>query len=419
MKPSRLLAIVCTALMLAAAGAVLAGCVSGSKIRADAEVIKRDITKAREQGAYKCAPRDLALAESNVEFTEDELDQGDWLRASEHVKIALGAVKRAVENSKDCLKKVTIKLPPKVAVIKKSDRDGDTVYDIDDKCPDVPGLPEYQGCPPPVPEDPDRDKDGIPNIPDKDKCPDDPEDKDGFQDEDGCPDFDNDQDGIPDYPAQEDKCPNVAEDKDGFEDEDGCPDPDNDKDGIIDHPEKKDKCPDEAEDKDGFQDEDGCPDFDNDGDGIPDYPVPEDKCPNVPGPPDSNAGKGCPRKFKLVKINIKTKRIEIRQKVHFRTAKWTILRKSHRLLSEVAQAIKDSRGMRISVEGHTDSRGKDSYNQRLSERRSNSVREHLIDLGIDPDRLQSVGFGESKPIASNRTGRGREANRRVEFRIMD
>ena len=75
---------------------------------------------------------------------------------------------------------------------------------------------------------------------------------------------DSDGDGIPD---DNDKCPNEPEDKDGFQDEDGCPDPDNDGDGI---PDASDKCPNEPEDKDGFQDADGCPDPDNDGDGIPD-----------------------------------------------------------------------------------------------------------------------------------------------------
>src|SRR6185312_8749748 len=83
----------------------------------------------------------------------------------------------------------------------------------------------------------DRDGDGIKDN--ADKCPDQPEDKDGFQDEDGCPDLDNDGDGLNDAI---DKCPNDPEDKDGFEDEDGCPDPDNDNDGIAD---KDDKCPNE------------------------------------------------------------------------------------------------------------------------------------------------------------------------------
>jgi outer membrane protein OmpA-like peptidoglycan-associated protein len=88
----------------------------------------------------------------------------------------------------------------------------------------------------------------------KDQCPDEPEDKDGFQDEDGCPDPDNDNDGVPDI---YDACPNDPEDMDGFEDNDGCPDLDNDKDGI---PDKRDKCPNEPETLNGYRDDDGCPD---------------------------------------------------------------------------------------------------------------------------------------------------------------
>jgi outer membrane protein OmpA-like peptidoglycan-associated protein len=414
---------------LALAG-LASGCVSGSKIRADAEVVKRDISKAREWRAYDCAPRDLALAETNVEFTEAELSQGNWLRASEHVEVAIAAVKRALDNSKECKpKKVLIKEPPKVAVITKADRDGDGIPDMEDKCPDNPGPAEHEGCP-------DTDMDGI--FDNVDKCRTDAEDKDGFEDEDGCPDFDNDQDGIPDYPQPEDKCPNEPglpenqgcpvqdRDKDGIPDaQDKCPDkpgpaehegcPDTDGDGIFDN---VDKCPDVAEDKDGFEDEDGCPDPDNDKDGIPDYPEAEDKCPNEPGPPDSAEGKGCPRKYKLVKINRDKKQIEIKQKVYFQTAKWRILPRSFKLLSDVAQVLKDFPTMHVSIEGHTDSQGGDSYNQRLSEQRANSVREHLVENGVSADRLQSIGFGESKPIASNRTARGREANRRVEFRIV-
>ena len=98
----------------------------------------------------------------------------------------------------------------------------------------------------------DRDHDGIPDV--YDRCPDEPEDFDGFQDADGCPDPDNDGDGIPDVL---DKCPNEPEDFDGFEDNDGCPDPDNDHDGI---PDVKDKCPNQPETYNNFKDDDGCPD---------------------------------------------------------------------------------------------------------------------------------------------------------------
>ena|GEM_PF-5784673 len=100
--------------------------------------------------------------------------------------------------------------------------------------------------------DADTDGDGIADR--LDKCPNEAEDRDGFQDDDGCPDPDNDGDGIADAV---DKCPNDAEDKDGFQDDDGCPDPDNDGDGIAD---AVDKCPNEPETVNGIDDQDGCPD---------------------------------------------------------------------------------------------------------------------------------------------------------------
>jgi hypothetical protein len=132
-----------------------------------------------------------------------------------------------------------------------NDRDGDGITDANDRCPDEPedrdGFQDADGCP-----DPDNDQDGIVDV--TDKCPNEPEDRDGFQDADGCPDPDNDQDGTADVT---DKCPNEPEDRDGFQDADGCPDPDNDQDGI---PDAADKCPNEPETKNGFQDDDGCPD---------------------------------------------------------------------------------------------------------------------------------------------------------------
>jgi OmpA-OmpF porin, OOP family len=191
-----------------------------------------------------------------------------------------------------------------------TDTDHDGIYDRFDHCPeqaeDRDGFEDEDGCP-----DPDNDQDLIPDV--KDKCPNLAEDRDGFEDDDGCPDPDNDKDGIPDIqdecpfvagdgahkgctaetydsdgdgiPDAKDKCPNEAEDPDGFQDDDGCPDPDNDADGI---PDNFDDCPDQAEDVDGFKDEDGCPDPDNDADGTPDA---QDKCPNIPGPKNKS---GCP-----------------------------------------------------------------------------------------------------------------------------
>ncbi len=117
----------------------------------------------------------------------------------------------------------------------QKDTDGDGVRDIDDKCAYDPGPGTPNGCPEkqseirvlegnhapggtPVSETRDRDGDGISDV--VDRCPDEPEDRDGFDDDDGCPDPDNDRDGIRDV---DDLCPNDAEDKDGIKDEDGCP----------------------------------------------------------------------------------------------------------------------------------------------------------------------------------------------------
>jgi hypothetical protein len=165
------------------------------------------------------------------------------------------------------------------------DRDHDGVYDVNDKCPDQPedrdGFQDQDGCP-----DPDNDGDGIPDV--QDKCPNDAEDFDQFQDADGCPEPDNDGDGIPDI---NDACPNAPEDGKGKNPHDGCPSTteDSDGDGI---PDALDKCPDEPEDRDGFQDADGCPDPDNDADGIPDN---FDNCPNDPEDPDGFQDEdGCP-----------------------------------------------------------------------------------------------------------------------------
>jgi outer membrane protein OmpA-like peptidoglycan-associated protein len=288
------------------------------------------------------------------------------------------------------------------------DRDGDGLIDPEDACPDDPedkdDFEDKDGCP-----DPDNDKDGILDV--SDKCPLDPEDKDNFEDENGCPDPDNDKDGILDV---NDQCPNDPEDKDAFEDENGCPDPDNDKDGILD---VNDKCPNDPEDKDGFEDADGCPDPDNDKDGILDV---NDKCPNEPetinGVDDAD---GCPDQG-ASKVRVVGDRIEILEIVHFDFNKATIKAVSHDLLKQVASVIKNNPGFKkIRVEGHTDSKGNDTFNLKLSQSRANAVRDFLVNLGVERERLDAQGYGETRPVESNATNDGRAKNRRVEFVIVD
>jgi OOP family OmpA-OmpF porin len=326
-------------LLCSTALAVLAllavGCI-GADTRGRSNGVEEIIKNARRNGAYACAPKELALAEAHLKRTRDELGLGNWVPATEHLTVADENARLAFKKSPPdrCAPKVVMAPPPKVVVRA---------------------------------EDPDPDKDGILNP--MDKCPYEPEDKDGWEDEDGCPDPDNDNDGIPD---SKDKCPNEPEDYDGFEDDDGCPDPDNDKDTV---------------------------------------PDVKDKCPNDPGPPEND---GCPVKYKLVVVT--DQKIELKQTVYFATDKTKILEKSFPLLNEVAQVLKDRPSIHVRIEGHTDSRGSRSHNQKLSQGRASSVRTYLVGQGIAGQRMEAVGYGVERPIADNRTRAGRAMNRRVDIR---
>ena len=283
------------------------------------------------------------------------------------------------------------------------DADDDGIEDKLDKCPDDPedfdGYEDEDGCP-----DLDNDKDGIEDG--VDDCPDLAEDFDGFEDGDGCPDLDNDGDGIPDV---EDRCPNEPEDFDGFEDGDGCPDvlQDSEEDGV---PDDLDRCPLQPEDIDGFQDEDGCPDLDNDLDGILDT---DDSCPNEPetfnGYQDED---GCPDERPIEKKFIM-------RGIHFETGSAALTPDSYAILDQVVRSLMAYPEVRVEIRGYTDSVGSAEYNQGLSERRANSVREYLLNSGISPDRLVARGYGEMDPIASNKTPGGRSENRRIEFHRLN
>ena len=258
--------------------------------------------------------------------------------------------------------------------------------------------------PPPAPLVTDADHDGIPdNV---DKCPNEPEDTDGFQDEDGCPDPDNDGDGIPD---DKDKCPNEAETKNGIDDEDGCPEDDKDGDGIVG---SRDKCPNEAEDKDGFQDEDGCPDPDNDADGIPDA---QDKCPNEPETKNGFEDEdGCPDEVPAAVAKF----TGVINGITFRRNSADIKPSSFPLLKKAVQVMKDYPTVMIEISGHTSDEGKHDFNMKLSKKRADSVKAYLVSAGVAETRITAVGYGPDKPIADNKTKAGKEKNRRIEFRLV-
>ena len=286
----------------------------------------------------------------------------------------------------------------------------------------------------------DRDGDGIRD--DEDKCPDQPEDIDGFEDEDGCPDLDNDKDGIPD---NRDRCPNQAETVNGFEDEDGCPDVDSrdrDGDGI---PNWEDACPDVPGVRSSDPKKNGCP-ADRDGDGIPDA---EDACPDVPGVRSSDPKKngcpadrdgdgipdsvdkcpdepetvngfededGCPDKGKVV---VQDNNILILEKVQFETGSAAILPASNSLLDAVAATLKGHPEFDlIEVQGHADERGSTDLNLRLTRDRANSVVDALVQRSVDKTRLRGNGYGKYCPLDPGHTPAAYEKNRRVEFKVV-
>lgn len=221
---------------------------------------------------------------------------------------------------------------------------------------------------------------------------------------------DRDGDGIPD---SIDACPDVPEDHQPPDPTDGCPlPPDRDKDGI---PDKDDKCPDVPEDKDGIDDADGCPEDDVDGDGIPDV---QDACPREPGQPSKDPKQnGCPQFIRRIEGS---NEIQILKKIEFDTGKATIKKGSYPILDEVVKLLKANPGIKkISIEGHTDSRGAYDMNKKLSQDRAASCRQYLVDHGVDGGRLSSEGFGPDKPIDDNKTEPGRQKNRRVEFHITE
>lgn len=234
---------------------------------------------------------------------------------------------------------------------------------------------------PPAPKD--TDNDGITD--DKDKCVDTP----GIAKYEGCPIPDTDKDGIND---ETDQCPTVA----GVARYNGCPVPDTDKDGVDD---ESDKC----KDVPGIARLEGCPVPDSDGDGLNDE---EDKCPQLPGTRENN---GCPE----VKQEV-VKRVEYAARnVYFITGSYKLSSKSFAALNDLVKVLNDDKDLKLSIEGHTDNVGADDSNQTLSDNRAASVKQYLVNKGIDESRLTSQGFGETQPVADNKTAAGRAKNRRV------
>tara|TARA_B100000900_G_scaffold413380_1_gene437229 strand:+ start:1555 stop:2877 length:1323 start_codon:yes stop_codon:yes gene_type:complete len=259
-----------------------------------------------------------------------------------------------------------------------TDTDGDGIYDKKDVCPQVPGLEMFNGCP-------DTDGDGVQDS--EDRCPNAP----GSIEFEGCPDSDGD--GVAN---DKDQCPNVA----GLLALLGCPDADGD--GIID---ADDNCPDTV----GPKTNKGCPWPDSDGDSVLDK---DDQCPNEAG---SVANNGCPEDPSVL-INEMLLGLG---PVTFSTGQSSILDDAQVLLLEVVAILNAYPETKFALEGHTDSKFTEKFNQKLSEKRADSVLNFLTSNGIDASRLSTVGFGETAPVASNDTSEGRAQNRRVEVKLSN
>lgn len=270
---------------------------------------------------------------------------------------------------------------PRPAPLIDSDRDG--LYDPgqrgvaaadEDACPMEPGPRDNRGCPLV-----DSDRDGLydPGQPgvaaaDEDVCPQEP----GPRDNRGCPLIDTDGDTLYDpnqpVPAVEiDLCPKEP----GPRALQGCPDRDGDQ--IVD---RSDKCPDQPETVNQIDDQDGCPDE-------------------------------IPKAVRTMTGVIKG--------IYFDVDKDTIKPNSRKVLERAVKVLKEFPNTRWEISGHTDSDGARDHNLDLSQRRAESVKNYLVEHGIDEARLVPKGFGPDQPIDSNATRKGKARNRRIEFQLID
>jgi len=304
------------------------------------------------------------------------------------------------------------------------DSDNDGVLDPTDKCPNTPSgvAVDKDGCPL------DSDKDGVPDY--LDKCPNTPagvavgkdgcpldSDRDGVTDNiDKCPNtpagvtvdkvgcpLDSDRDGVPDYL---DKCPNTPAGV--VVDKVGCP-LDSDADGVTDN---IDKCPGTPA---GVKvDQKGCP-LDSDGDGVPDY---LDKCPGTPAGVRVDKD-GCPP---VVTVPAHVKAAAAKRfcskpavlAINFDTDKSDIKPQYHDELKTVGDFLSYFPNAKGEISGHTDSTASNAYNQSLSERRAESVEKYIsATYKVDAGRITTKGYGETKPVANNKTKAGRAQNRRI------
>ena len=268
------------------------------------------------------------------------------------------------------------------------DDDKDGVVNSLDECPSTPlgKTVNEVGCF----VDGDDDNDGVLNS--VDECP---TTQEGVTvDAKGCEvDGDDDNDGVLN---SVDQCPNTPFDR--TVDEIGCEiGVDDDNDGVLD---SIDECPDTPLNQ--VVDSTGCSiDGDDDNDGVLNS---MDKCPNTPA--------------NVTKVDFKGCMEEVNLNITFENKSYRVDAKSRKYIEKLVEFLKNKPSYNVKIIGYTDSVGKKRDNLLLSKRRARAVRNIIIDSGIDPKRVTSIGKGEANPIASNSTSEGRALNRRIEAKLI-
>jgi len=208
----------------------------------------------------------------------------------------------------------------------------------------------------------------------------------------GCPAGDRDGDGIPDIL---DQCPTIRRTRTSGRTKTAAPTRTTTRTASSD---AADKCPYDPEDKDGYEDIDGCPEDDNDGTASSTARTSARRARDMDGDKDED---GCPDNARIV---VTKKKVFALEKIYFEFGKADIKRDSFGICDEIARVLLENPEIgRVRVEGHTDDKGSDGFNLVLSQSRVESVRTYLIKKGVPADRLEAVGFGETKPIHTNET----------------
>ncbi len=334
----------------------LGGCAASlNDLRATHAGFEVELQQTGDTGGRLCAPQAYAKAEAEHAFAAVEFAQGDVLRATQHMEEARTYLEVAKLAAAGC--------------------DVDTLAALEAELT----QPEEVVTTPDLPrEDPawttDTDGDGIVDA--DDRCPNKPEDADGFADDDGCPDLDNDGDGLSDL---QDACPMEPEDLDGTLDHDGCIDPDDDGDGIAD---VDDICPNAPETFNGLDDTDGCPDE------------------------------------ALTRVRLERNQVILLEPIAFQGKTTELTAPAFLVLNELSVFLESQVSMRVRIEAHTDSGVDEAGNQLMTQMQAQVVVDYLAEQGIDRARMEVVGYGSRMPIDTNRTPEGRTRNRRIEIYVI-